>query len=91
MLLRNREWQCLAESNSEKAIQMNIAIMRTFVIARRISLKEMDPRIQLKEIQEVLGVHDIQLNEIYEALENLLDENAARKKWNARERIGFKN
>jgi hypothetical protein len=36
-------------------------------------------------------VHDSQLNEIYDAIENLLDENAARKKWNARERIGFKN
>jgi hypothetical protein len=34
--------------NSEKAIQMNIAIMRAFVVARRISLKEMDLRTQLK-------------------------------------------
>jgi hypothetical protein len=77
--------------NSEKAIQMNIAIMRAFIAARRLSLQEMDLRTQLKEIKEVLGVHDSQLNEIYDAIEELLDENAVRKKWNARERIGFKN
>jgi len=76
--------------NSEKAIQMNIAIMRAFVAARRLSLQEMDIRTQLKEIKDVLGVHDSQLNEIYDAIENLVDKNAAQKKWNARERIGFK-
>jgi phage regulator Rha-like protein len=77
--------------NSEKAIQMNIAIMRAFVEARRLSLQEMDLRTQLKEIKEVLGVHDSQLNQIYDAMENLLDEKAAQRRWNDRERIGFKN
>ncbi len=76
--------------NSEKAIQMNIAIMRAFVEARRLSLQEMDVKTQLKEIKNTLEVHDSQLNQIYDAIENLLDENAAQKKWNARERIGFK-
>jgi ORF6N domain len=76
--------------NSEKAIQMNIAIMRAFVAARRLSLQEMDLRTQLKEIKDVLGVHDSQLNDIYDAIENLVDKNAAQRKWNARERIGFK-
>jgi ORF6N domain len=75
--------------NSEKAIQMNIAIMRAFVEARRLSFREMDLRTQLKEIREVLGVHDSQLNQIYDAMENLLDEKAAQRKWNDRERIGF--
>jgi hypothetical protein len=77
--------------NSDKAIQMNIAIIRAFVAARRLSLQEMDLRTQLKEIKDVLGVHDSQLNEIYDAIENMVDKNAAQKKWNARERIGFKN
>jgi hypothetical protein len=76
--------------NSDKAIQMNIAIMRAFVKARRLSLREMDFRTWLKEIKGVLGVHDSQLNQIYDAMENLLDEKAAHKKWNERERIGFK-
>jgi len=75
--------------NSEKAIQMNIAIMRAFIEARKLSIQEMDLRTQLKEIKQVLGVHDNQLNQIYDALENLLDKKAAQKKWEERERIGF--
>jgi hypothetical protein len=47
-------------------------------------------RSQLKEIKEQLGEHDAQLNQIYDAMENLLDEKAAQRKWENRERIGFK-
>jgi phage regulator Rha-like protein len=76
--------------NSDKAINMNIAIMRTFVEVRRVLLKQNDLREQMKEIKERLGGHDAQLNQIYNAMENLLDEKAAQKKWDERERIGFK-
>ncbi len=75
--------------NSDKAINMNIAIMRAFVEVRKIFLKEINFREQLKEIKERLGEHDIQLNQIYDAVENLLDEKAAERKWGQRERIGF--
>ena len=75
--------------NSDKAISMNIAIMRVFVEVRKILLKENDMKEQFKQIKERLGEHDIQLNQIYEAMENLLDEKAAERKWNDRERIGF--
>jgi hypothetical protein len=77
--------------NSDKAIQMNIAIMRAFVEIRRIALQKSDVVLQLKEIQQRIGEHDIQLNGIYDAIENLLDEKASQKKWDDRERIGFKN
>jgi hypothetical protein len=60
--------------HSNKAISMNIAIMRAFVAVRRILLKQTDLREQLTEIKERIGEHDIQLNEIYDAMENLLDE-----------------
>lgn len=76
--------------NSEKAINMNIAIMRAFVEVRKVLLKQSDLKEQLKEIRERLGEHDAQLNQIYDAMENLLDEKAAQRKWNDRERIGFK-
>jgi phage regulator Rha-like protein len=76
--------------NSDKAISMNIAIMRAFVDIRRIIFKQNDLKEQLKEIKERLGEHDTQLNHIYDAMENLLDENAAQRKWEDRERIGFK-
>ena len=76
--------------NSDKAISMNIAIMRAFVEIRRILIHESDLKTQLREIKEKLGEHDAQLNQIYDALENLLDEKAAQKTWDERKRIGFK-
>lgn len=76
--------------NSDKAINMNIAIMRAFVEVRKILLKQSSIKEQLNEIKERLGEHDVQLNHIYEAMENLLDENAVQKKWSERKRIGYK-
>ena len=76
--------------NSDKAIQMNIAIMRAFVAIRRILVQESDLKVQLQEIKEKLGEHDAQLNQIYDAMENLLDEKAAERKWTERPRVGFK-
>ncbi len=76
--------------NSDKAINMNIAIMRAFVEVRKILLRQNDLKEQLKEIKERLGEHDTQLNQIYDAMENMLDEKAAQRKWDKRERIGFK-
>ncbi len=76
---------------SEKAINMNIAIMRAFVEIRRIALQRGDVVLQLKQIQQRIGEHDIQLNGIYDAIENLLDEKAMQTKWEDRERIGFKS
>jgi hypothetical protein len=76
--------------NSEKAINMNIAIMRAFVEIRRLALNQNDLKEHLNEIKQRLGEHDMQLNSIYDAIENLLDEKAAQRKWDERERIGFK-
>ncbi len=76
--------------NSDKAINMNIAIMRAFVAVRQVLIKQNDIKEQLKEIKERIGEHDVQLNQIYDAMENLLDEKAAQRKWEDRERIGFK-
>ena len=76
--------------NSDRAINMNIAIMRAFVEIRRIVLQQSDLKEQLREIKARLGEHDAQLNHIYDAMENLLDEKAAQRKWEDRERIGFK-
>jgi len=75
--------------NSDKAINMNIAIMRAFVEVRKVLLSQSDLKEQLKEIRERLGEHDTRLNQIYDAMENLLDEKATQRKWSDRERIGF--
>jgi len=76
--------------NSDKAINMNIAIMRAFVAVRQVLIKQNDIKVQLKEIKERIGEHDVQLNQIYDAMENLLDDKAAQRKWEERDRIGFK-
>jgi hypothetical protein len=76
--------------HSSKAINMNIAIMRAFVEIRRSILHPDANRKQLESVIQRLNEHDIQLSQIYDALENLLDEKAAQRKWEARERIGYK-
>ena len=79
---------------SERAVKMNIAIVRAFIALRQINLQHKDLAAQLsqlrQELYERLGEHDTQLNAIYEAIENLLDEKAAKKRWEDREQIGFK-
>ncbi|MCP9752737.1 ORF6N domain-containing protein [Ferruginibacter sp. HRS2-29] len=75
--------------NSDKAISMNIAIMRTFVAIKKAVLHHVDLKEQLKEIKKRLGEHDAQLNQLYDALENLLDGKSAQRKWEHRQRIGF--
>ncbi len=79
---------------SDRAVKMNIAIVRAFIALRQIALnhkalaEKMD---QLKtEMYERLGEHDTQLNAIYDAIENMLDEKTEKKSWEERERIGFK-
>ena len=54
--------------------------MRAFVDTRRLAFKDTDLRTQLREIKEALEVHNTQLKQIYDAMENLLDEKAAQKK-----------
>ncbi|RZK42846.1 MAG: ORF6N domain-containing protein [Pedobacter sp.] len=75
---------------SEKAIEMNIAIMRAFVDIRKILLKQSNINEQIAEIKERIGEHDVQLNELYDAMDNLLDAKIAQIKWKDREKIGFK-
>jgi hypothetical protein len=75
---------------SEKAIAMNIAIMRAFVEVRRVILMQSDLKEQLRILKERISEHDIQLSQIYDSIEHLLDEHATKRKWEERERIGFR-
>ena len=76
--------------NSDRAINMNIAIMRAFVELRKVLMDHSDIKEQLRILQSRIGEHDSQLSGIYDAIENLLDDKAAQRKWEDRERIGFK-
>lgn len=75
---------------SPKARKMNIAIVRAFVALKKALLNNTQVVEQLKEIKSRLSEHDVQLNQIYDAIENLLDERVEIKRWEDRERIGFK-
>lgn len=75
---------------SDKAVKMNIAIIRAFIALRRFKVQYNDLFEQLKELKERVGNHDAQLNQIYDAIESLLDDKQEQKTWKERERIGFK-
>jgi hypothetical protein len=76
--------------NSEKAIAMNIAIMRAFVQIRRVLVEKKKIAEQLEKLEIRLGEHDAQLNGIYEAIENLLDDKVEKQAMKERKRIGFR-
>ena len=83
---------------SERAIKMNIEIVRAFIAIRHYINKHKNISEQINdlriEIQKEFGERDVQIASIYDALENLLDkkedEVEQRLKWEQRERIGFK-
>ena len=75
---------------SGKAVQMSIAVVRAFIALKQYVSRQDNLSQQLQEIRDRLGEHDVQLNSIYDAIENLLDEKVAEKKWKDRDRIGFK-
>jgi hypothetical protein len=52
--------------NSDKAISMNIAIMRAFVEIRKIIFRQNNLKEQIEQIKNHLGDHDAQLNQIYD-------------------------
>lgn len=73
--------------NSEKAIQINISIMRAFVIIREYALTHKDLTAKLKEIETK---YDRQFKDVYEALNYLLKKDKQQITQNERKRIGFK-
>jgi phage regulator Rha-like protein len=80
--------------NSDKAFQMNIAIVKAFITLRSFVVHNHEILNQLIELRDRIGEHDIQLSAIYDALENMLDkkqnEQEEKEKWGKRQRIGFK-
>jgi hypothetical protein len=79
--------------NSGKAIAMNIAIMRAFVAMRKFIFNYETLSKKIEELKQHIGEHDVQLNAIYEAMENLMDDKANKElkqsEWVNRKRIGF--
>lgn len=75
---------------SPKARKMNIAIVRAFIALKKFAAENNKFIDFVKELKNRIDEHDVQLNNIYDAIENLLDEKVKQKSWEERERIGFK-
>jgi len=71
--------------NSNRAIEVNITIMRAFVQLRKISSSKKQLALKLQKIEERLGSHDEDIEVIFEAIRQLIKiEDKPRPK------IGFK-
>ena len=68
---------------SNKAALVNIAIMLAFVEIRKAISTQSELSQQIRELknnfEERLGEHDVQLMEIYVAMEQFLDESSQKK------------
>jgi hypothetical protein len=72
---------------SEKAIQVNIAIMRAFVFIRQYTLNHQDLKKKLDEFEKN---YNKKFQDIYEAINYLLKKEKEITEYQKRKRIGFK-
>jgi hypothetical protein len=70
--------------NSERAIQVNIAIMRVFVRLRGMLAAHRELAVKLEQLEERIEVHDEQIGAIFEAIRQLM-----RPPETERKKIGF--
>ena len=69
---------------SDRAVEVNIAIMRAFVQMRELLSNHKKLAVKLEELEERLGDHDEQFRVVFEAIKQLLEvENRPKRK------IGF--
>lgn len=73
--------------NSDKAINVNIAIMRAFVFIRQYALTHKDLTEKLKEIETK---YDKQFSDVYEAINYLMEKDKEDAEYKERNKIGFR-
>lgn len=72
---------------SKVAVEVNIAVMRAFVILRQHALSHKELTEKLKKIERK---YNKQFKDVYEALNYLLHKNKVEETFQERQRIGFK-
>ena len=72
---------------SETAINMSIAIVRTFIMLRQMAIQYKSLEEKIKKLEKK---YNRNFKNIYEALTLLLEEKQQHGDWENRERIGFK-
>jgi len=73
--------------NSEKAIEVNIIIIRTFVLIRQFALNYKDLQQKITKLEKKYNAN---FKEIFQALNLLLTDKQQQEDFAKRERIGFK-
>jgi len=73
--------------NSDKAIDVNIAIMRVFVLVRQYALTHKELTIMPQELENKC---DKQYKDVYDAINFLLKKDKQKLDQSQRKRIGFK-
>lgn len=73
--------------NSDKAIDVNIAIMRAFVFIRQYALTHKDLTDKLKELE---SKYNKQFKDVYEAINYLMNKDKQVTEQKERKRIGYK-
>jgi hypothetical protein len=73
--------------NSDIAINVNIAIMRTFVMIRKFAIEHKEFNSKLLEIE---SKYDKQFSDIYEALDFLIKRDESQTVQKVRKQIGYK-
>jgi hypothetical protein len=72
---------------SEKAIEVNIAIMRAFVFIRQYALSHKDLTEKLNELEKK---YNKQFKDVYEAINYLISKDKVNIEQNKRKKIGYK-
>ena len=72
---------------SPKAIEVNIKIVRAFVFLRKYALSHSE---LTQKLQELETKYDMQFNDIFEAINYLIQKDKQKQTQNERKRIGFK-
>jgi ORF6N domain len=72
--------------NSDKAIEVNIAIMRTFVMMRKLALTNKSLSAKIKEMEEK---YDQQFGDVIQAINYLIKKDKAEMEQPERKKIGF--
>lgn len=72
---------------SKKAIEVNISIMRAFVVIRQFALSNKELTGKLKKLE---SKYNRKFKDVYEALKYLMNDKQERDDWKKRKQIGFK-
>lgn len=73
--------------NSSKAIQVNISIIRAFVMLRQLALTYSELAQKITKLERKYNKH---FADVYEALDLLLEEKKNEENWTSRKKIGYK-